>query len=272
VSRQHPDYRIVGLYLTPAGDELSHEAYLPLSYEWVCEVLDGLIESRASVPDTDLQILVTHYTQMLKRHIVGNSEIAELCQRIYKKHQRALDLIYEHRPDPQAAIRNMVIDLIKNAPVLILESSSRVKEWIRFAFPEWDAPVLMAGSGWTRSGRMLLFEFANRPNELRLALTIGPGPAETRKKLFEMALANQPPFQDLGEGLLPKHDWVFNVPFLTPEFYEDTSDEEREREIRKRWAQFLEYDLPAIDAVVKKERWIWQSTSDSDSVETDDPT
>lgn len=60
VSQCYPDYRIVGLYLTPFGEEPSHEAYLSVSYGLVCEVLDDLIESRASVLNADLQTLVTH--------------------------------------------------------------------------------------------------------------------------------------------------------------------------------------------------------------------
>ena len=32
---------------------------------------------------------------------MSDSEIAELCRQIYRRHQRALDLIFEHRPDLQ---------------------------------------------------------------------------------------------------------------------------------------------------------------------------
>ncbi len=264
VTEHYPGWRVIGLYLTPSGDTPSYEAYLPVGYGSICDVLDSIAESRGAFASPDLRTLIAHYTEMLRRHIVGDSEIARLCQQIYRKHQRALDLIYEHRPDPQAAIRIMALDLIENTPELALES--RGKQFIRFAIPEWDAPILMAGTGWTSSGRMLLFEFVNWPNELRLVLTIGPGPTNTRKRLFEMALANQPLFQDVQGGLKAKYNWVFSTPVLTAESYEDVGDEERERKIRKRWAEFLETDLPRIDAVLKKEQWIWQHLSDADKM------
>lgn len=109
VEQQHPGYKIVGLYLMPAGDEPSHEAYLPLSYGTICEDLDPLSQSQVSVQNPDLKVSITHYTDMLRSHIVGDSEIAKLAQQIYRKHQRAIDLIYEHRPDPQRATRDVLI-------------------------------------------------------------------------------------------------------------------------------------------------------------------
>lgn len=263
VEQRYPGYKIIGLYLTRAGEEPSHRAYLPLGYGPICEVLDTLAESQASVANAELQMLVTHYTQMLRRHIVGDSDIAKLCRQIYQKHKQALDLIYEHRPDPQADVRDLLVDLIKKTPKLVLET--RGKQWLRFAFSEWDTPLLMSGSGWTSSGRMLLFEFDNGPDHLQLVLCIGPGPVEIRKKLFDIALDNQPPFQDLHEGLQPKWNWIYLNTILEPDSYEDASGEEREKEIRRRWAEFLEHDLPRIDAILKKESWIWEEPSGADN-------
>ena len=93
VRDQYPDYRLLALYLTPDGDEPSHPEYLPVNYQTVCEILDELAESRASVIEPDAKVLMKHYTEMLRRHIVGDSEIARLSQQIYQKHSRAIDLI-----------------------------------------------------------------------------------------------------------------------------------------------------------------------------------
>lgn len=164
VKRQYPGYRIIGLYLTPVGDEPSHEAYLPLSYKLICEVLDAVAESRASVSSADLQIVIAHYTQMLRRHIVDDSEIAGLCQQIYQRHRRALDLINKHRPNAQAEIKKVLEELINDEPGLELDRT--VKTMINFADPQWDTPPMKTGRGWTASGRVLLFEFQNGPDNL----------------------------------------------------------------------------------------------------------
>src|SRR5581483_9628303 len=133
--------------------------------------------------------LMVHYTQMLRRHIVAESEIAELCRRIYLKHQRALDLIYEYRPDQQAIIREILEQLAQNNEELVLDHCS--KSYIRFGVTAWDVPKLKSGKGWTRSGRIMLFEFANSIDRLKLKLIVGPGPDDIRQGLFDTAQAHQ---------------------------------------------------------------------------------
>src|SRR5581483_935968 len=95
---------------------------MPVNYGLICKILESLAESRASTLGQDVLTLIRHYTQMLRRHIVSESDIAELCRRIYSKHQRALDLIYEHRPDQQATIQTLLKNLIQKTPGLVLDS------------------------------------------------------------------------------------------------------------------------------------------------------
>ena len=62
---------------------------------------------------SDLLTLIKNYVVMLRRHIVGESAIAKLCQKIYRKHQEALDLIFEYKPDSQAQTRKYLENLIE---------------------------------------------------------------------------------------------------------------------------------------------------------------
>lgn len=83
VKEKYLEYKLLALYLTPGGDEPSHPKYLPVDYRMVCEILDELAESRVSVIEPDAKTLIKHYTEMLRRHIVGDSEIAKLSRQIY---------------------------------------------------------------------------------------------------------------------------------------------------------------------------------------------
>jgi hypothetical protein len=38
------------------------------------------------------------------------------------------------------------------------------------------------------------------------------------------------------------------------------SDEQRKRETRKRWDEFLDEDLPRIEEAIASETWIWEPT------------
>lgn len=262
VKQHYSGYRVIGLYLTPDGDEPSHDNYLPLNYGLVCEVLDSLVQSRASVSNIDLQVLVTHYTQMLRRHIVGDSEIARLCRQIYQKHQQALDLIYEHRPDRQTDMREFLDQLISERPDLATDDST--KNYIYFIPYAWDRETLRADEKyvgqWTKTRRILLFQFFNFVDKIDVKLAIGPGPEEVRQKLLDMALKEGTPFNPRNKTLNRKWNIIFSRALirLKPESFEEDGEEAIKQEISERWQKFLTEDLPRIDAVLKKQSWIWQ--------------
>jgi len=192
---------------------------------------------------------------------VAQSEIAELCQRIYHKHQRALDLIYEHRPDLQERIRALLVSLVEEAPGLHPDRST--KTYIRFVAREWDSPALRQGSGWTPSGRMLLFEFENAPRHLKLKLIIGPGPKEIRQKLHE--LAHRSAVLTAFRALAGKWNTIFLRDLLRAEDYDGASADDLEDLIREHWSHFLQSDLPRINETVAAERWIWEPPSNERS-------
>ncbi len=267
IEEHYPGRRVIGLYLTPEGEIPSDEIYLPVDYGLICRLLEDLAQSRTSTLGPDVLTAINHYTKMLRRYIVGESEIAELCRRIYQKHQRALDLIYEYRPDWQGIIRDVLERLITNTPGLVMDTSQ--KQYIRFAPVEWDVPTLLAGSGWTTSGRILLFVFYNFPDSLTLNLLIGPGPEEILTGLFALVDAKQPPFKPSKKPSKKVGKiWyqIYSQLFLQKASYGSTS-EELMQEITKRWERFVEHDLPQIMAAVRGEAWIWERQEAPDSID-----
>jgi hypothetical protein len=254
VQHHYPDLRQICLFLTPEVGEPSDPNYIAIDYLLIVDLVEQIIEARGSTIGSDIQTLMAHYCQMLRRHILSESEIAELCRKIYRKHQRALDLIYEYRPDQQADIQTILESLIQTQPELRLDHCS--KAYVRFIPQKWDVPIMLQGKGWTNSGRILLFEFNNGPTKLRLSLIIGPGPEETRQQLFEAALENRlfkPPFRNL----MKKFNTIYTSDWLTSKLFNDASIDELELEIKKKWKHFLEHDLPLIQEFLDKQSWIW---------------
>jgi hypothetical protein len=257
IAKQHyPGWRIVGLFLTPDADPPSDDNYLPIGYQVICEILENLSKTRSTILNSDVRVTLNHYTQMLRRHIMSESEIAELCQRIYRKHKHAIDLIYEYRPDQQAALKDILEHLVESQPMLVLDHSS--KSYVRFTVKEWDVPLLRQGEGWTNSGRMLLFQFNNFEDRLWLYLVIGPGPLETRQKLHDLAHAHKPHFKPAYRALNKKLNTIYQREILSPATYHESTAEQKEAEIQKKWKEFLQYDLPQIQSNLKAEDWIWE--------------
>lgn len=184
---------------------------------------------------------------------MGGSETAKLCRQIYQKHKRALDLIYDHRPDVQSEIRVLVEDLVGQDPRFWFHPTSG-KNKIKFGVRDWDAPALK----W-----MVWFEVWNYPGSLEMLMFVGPGDEGTRRRLFDVVRSNPSLFEGAGK-LGTKWSRVFNTPWLKQEMYDDADQVALEDEIRRRWAEFLEKDLPRIDRVLRSEGWIWEPDEPGD--------
>ena len=262
VEQHYPGRRIIPLYLTPSGVIPTHKKYLPVSYRVVCNLIDDLTQSRATVMNPDVRTLLAHYTDMLRRNIVGDSEIARLCRQISRKHRRALNLLYEHRSRIQGEVQILIMSLVENEPGLVMDYSS--KSEVYFGVEAWDTPALLTNSGGTSSGRMLLFYLWNYPGSpdwnypgsLDFKLYIAPGPEETRRRLLDMARTHPDIFRVTGT---PSSRWtaIYSRPFLNQEMYEEADPVDRDEEIRKRWEKFLK-DLRCIEEALRKETWIWE--------------
>lgn len=251
IARHYPGLKVLPIFLTPDGEDPSEEAFLSLDYDTVSAVVDELREARASTLGPDVRTLMGHYTEMLRRHIVSESEVADLCRRIYRKHRQALDLILEYRPDQQESIAEYLAELIRKTPGLELDQSG--KSIIRFAPTAWDLPRLRHGSGWTQSGRMLLYQFDNEPERLRLRLIIGPGEEPTRQKLFR--LAGNPPLKPAFKELAKIWSTIFILNFLNKKDYEEEQSEQIESKIMSAWEHFLEHDHLKICQVIEAADW-----------------
>jgi hypothetical protein len=242
-----PGYRRVGIFLSPDGLVPTHPDYIPFGYDELCSLVESIIEARGNTLSQDLRMMMLHYSQMLRRHFMETSEVAELARRIYQKHQKALDLILEYRPDRQAEIRDILIKLISENPQLILDHSS--KAWILFGLSRWDdVSPLRGGAGWTKSGRMLLFEIQNDPTRVSMRLTVGPGPDQTRASLFQIALMNKPPFKTSQGTLAKSWNMIYQRTFLTGAKLLEEDMENLSAHLRREWHQFVEQALPEIDS------------------------
>jgi hypothetical protein len=180
-----------------------------------------------------------------------SKDIAELCRKIYQKHRRALDLIFKHASSQLSEISSFIQQLIEDTDNLTLDDSNPTL--IRFSDNSWDELGLFAEEiGWTKSKRILLFEFNNEfknsMGRLRLKLIIGPGPLEIRQKLLDMAQADNL-FKTPSRRLNNKWNQIFEIVFVKS--YADLEFEDIKNEIRNSWRDFIANQLPKIRESVR---------------------
>jgi len=130
------------------------------------------------------------------------------------------------------------------------------KGYVRFALGEWDAiPAQSSGKGWTRSGRILLFEFENAPDRLQLKLLIGPGPDEVRQAIHQVVSRFHRVFRGRTSKLHPRFTTIYKQRFLTQRDYENADLETPTGRIQAQWERFLAQDLPAIREAIDAVEW-----------------
>ena len=250
VEREYPDWHILGLFLTPDGSPPSDDRYLSVSYVIVADLIDTLNESRASALGNDLRTLLTHYTKMLRIHIVSDSDIDRLCLRLYQRHQRALDLIFERRPDRQKIIQESIEAMVRATPGFEVDKSTKTN--ILFIPTAWDVAALLTGINWSSKRRIIMFFFDNRPEGLRLILQVGPGDAIMRKRLYDLANANRPLFTP-AKNFSPLWSRLYTKVIITKKMLEDTDIADIQGEIKKAWAGFQVGDLLKIEQLLKND-------------------
>ena len=102
-----------------------------------------------------------------------------------------------------------------------------------------------------------MFEFGNSATRLTLYLIIGPGHVEIRQKIVWIWPADHRPLKPVFSELRKSYNTIYKFHFLSAKSYQDASTEDLEAEIQKKWAQFLEYELPPIRDIIAKQTWIF---------------
>jgi len=249
IKAEYPDYQKMFVYLTIEGDEASEDEYLSINYDDIIKIITHIIENKSTSIGEEILIFISHYREMFRRYIMENSEIQEICKKIYKKHKKALDLIFEYKPDLLMEINECLIEIIKKDSELIPDYSS--KSYIRFITKKMDF-IPREGKGWTKSGRILLFELKNNLNGLDLYFIIGPGPKEIREKLCEIAKKNLKLFNVASRSFTSQWFSIYKKSIIKAKDYEDKDISEIREHIKEKLESFKINDLIKIEKEIEK--------------------
>lgn len=178
-----PQSRVLPVLLTPNRVEPTHELYLPADYDLVHSMLANLLTERRSSLPPDVEVAIRHYSETLERHVMKESEIAKLAKKIYEKHRKALDIIYEYKPDQ---LEGIAAYLNQKGKVRVIRKAPKVLD---FCPIEWDSePRLKQGGdgSWNNSKELVRFQIKIGKNGGMTAhLILGPGPTDLRQEIWD---------------------------------------------------------------------------------------
>jgi len=243
VEKEYPDYQKMFVYLTISGDEASEDDYLSLDYQDIITIISHIIENKSTSIGEEILIFISHYREMFRRYIMENSEIQGICKKIYKKHKKALDLIFEYKPDRILENHDLIVEIIKKRNDIILDSES--KKYINFIPVSMDF-IKKLGAGWTKSGRMLLFNISNDSKGINLYLTIGPGPQELRKRLYDIALSNKLLNFMVNRKMAPQWFAINKKTIIRVKEFEGNDGEDLKRIITERLNNYFDNEMLKI--------------------------
>lgn len=105
------EYRCLYIFLTPDGEDPSDvENWDVLTYTDIVELLEHLYGQVELQPDVSL--MIKNYIEVVRRDIVEDQRLIDICNKIYNKHKKALDLIFENRIDGRTQISSAVMNAL----------------------------------------------------------------------------------------------------------------------------------------------------------------
>ena len=160
VEKTFPDakHRIY-LFLTKNDEEPEDETYIPASYTQVHKVLKECLQAKNHVIGSEPKVLLENYMRLLEEKFMDESEIARTARKIYQQHRRALDIIFEQRPDNLRLVSDKVRAFLEERlgeVGFMMDSYS--KAYIRMIPKSWDHPGNSHGTAWSNSKRTVVFE------------------------------------------------------------------------------------------------------------------
>ena len=256
VEREYEALNPFPIFLTPDGVEPEAkddaERYVPLDYRTVADLIERTLSKRGSTIGASVVRFLEQYARTLRRHVLNTTDnIDELALQIYSNHRAAIDLIISARPTQEAKGRHVIHEVLGQYSPLLQIESTRGNSYHQFYAPALDdIPELNEGSGWTESGRILLFEVRYRHR--RFILAIGPGPAETRKLIYDLAQSDGMPGVTMrrAKNLSPTYHAVYSKSLFSNDGSSQPDYEKARPQIERVFADFFENDYwPIVNAV-----------------------
>jgi len=250
IDEEFKEYSKLFIFLTPESMTPSDENWINFNYSTVSELINKLLASKSALLNEQIVNFIIQYNTILKRYIVGNSDIEKICKQIYKKHRPALDLIFQYKPDVQSDISDYLKKLINDHSNLIFDSGS--KTTARFSTVMFEEKIPKMSEGWLKSKRFFVFEFLNNVDRLVLKLYMGPAETETRETFFKNLSQNQSLFPLTNRTLGKKGHCVYQKEFLKKKDFDEREYSDLADIILKKWEGFLAKDMNRIDQYIEE--------------------
>lgn len=245
-------YEKLYILLSPEDAVPSDDFWVSITYGMVAELLEDLIKFKKEMLSDSVYGFINQYNIILRRYLVGNSEIEEICRIIYRKHQKAMDLIFQYKPDIFLEISEYLQKILSKDSEIIVTSAG--KTIINLTTETLDNSIKKIDEYSPKPRRFLWYQFLIYSKRLVLRLYVGPGEKVYRDKLIQFCIANKDLFKIADQKYIgTKWHAVYQKEFLKKNDYDDANIEVLKEIINPIWKEFCEGDRKRIDECFKNE-------------------
>lgn len=250
------------VYLSPSATEPSnYERWVPMGYSDILSILEPIARD-ASISD-DARLLINNYIEIIRRDIVEDQELAEICQRIYSKHRRALDLIYENRPDKASALFEVFKKWAENKEKLgeiEFDLQRSCKSFTRFHTPFMSAlfpDAFGTTSGWGCSSHYYWEIAADRGESFSLKLSFNSTQMPDEQMAMVARICGVCHEHGLGRASQLNPSWQWRTQFTTKkEKVGDEIDEDRiQKQLNSLFKRAIEFEKKLESILSDRDAW-----------------
>jgi len=240
---------LILIFLSPDGTppEDDNSPYIPVSYSLVHDTIETVRQRNQASLGASVNMSMEHYATMLRRHLMDESDIAELCRKIYAEHKDALDLIFQHKPDARQRLSEELAQWITVDNELSLD---RPGYEIKFYPTVWESiPQLKVGTGiWSRGGLVIMM-LVQVYDDVVVKVIIGPSDnQDIRRRIFDEL--KQKPFFNGRKNMAEVYSQIYRKQFISRKQMENEAVEDLLVLLKDKWNTFLTTDFLDIHATI----------------------
>ena len=131
----YPGHRRLMVYLTPNSSPPDHDGYIAYDYADIVSTLEDLTANLHQSVPAETKLVVQHYVDMVRRHIVQDEKLRALAVTLYERHKEAFDFVFECRPEPNSLLAIGEI-CVRGVDGLLIDSNG--SNFLRFTSTKWD--------------------------------------------------------------------------------------------------------------------------------------
>lgn len=186
----------VFVFLTTDGDDPTDSEWIPYRYADLHRVFSRVLATSSGSIGADVATFIDHYLRLIGSRFMDDQKITELCERIYRNHRHALQIIFERVGSPAAGLLAAVEEEIRKHAAG-WEIVRRTGQDVYFMPANWASILPAIGSRATFDPRhWLVLRIGIRGGKASFGAVVWPcKDTDMRRKVIERLTADPKEFK-----------------------------------------------------------------------------